>query len=434
MAGNDPDILYVSGLVAAIFRSPTWVSPISTFVDDNCGIFEDQEENKLEYTLIHNAFKKLIDELLEAHLIELNVTEDQFTRFAQHGLTGDNEFHRELVEQLLSVDDFLVFKAMMVKRNAQLYRQAMEMFGFTIQQPSAPAGDAGFAQSAPPPDMAAQALAAPEAMPPAPDYSEHLAAQQRLESEAAELEAEKMELHRKCVEAELQLAMALSLQLKKRLQLMEALSEVLEAIAEMREGAEGQLAAEAAASEAREEAPLHVEPMYAVTEPPQPLAGLPGGLLEPSALSAEAQAAEAVQAAEAAEAARQRERAQHAMEVARQQAAAKAAAEAQLPSQDERRARAEHLKRQRDMLVEKKKREREAQLNAHEESARAVAAPPSKAVEVARAWQDKTDRAKQLRDELSGQAPEPAPVSPVAQDTAAAEMRRMLIRQLKTTF
>jgi len=294
MAAPDPDILYVSGLVAAIFRSPTWVTPISTFVDQNCGIFEDQEENKLEYTMIHNAFKQLVDELLEAHLVELSVTTEQFTRFCQHGLTGDNEFHRELVEQLLSVDDFLIFKAMMIKRNAQLYRQALEMFGgFSMQAPSAPGGD-GLLPPAPlpHPDMSAQALAAPEAagMPPAPDYSEQLAAQEKLEAEHAELEAERVELHRKCVEAELQLAMALSMQLQKRLQLMEALSEILEAITEMRDGAEGALAAEAAASEAREGAPLQVEPMYAVSDGP-----------DPAALQAEA---------EAAEAAAQRERAQ----------------------------------------------------------------------------------------------------------------------------
>merc|ERR1719221_1965611 len=87
VAGADPDILYVSSLVAAIFRSPTWVTPIASFVDEHCDCFEDQEENKLEYTLIHNAFKKLVDDLLEAHLTELSVTQEQFTRFCQHGLT-----------------------------------------------------------------------------------------------------------------------------------------------------------------------------------------------------------------------------------------------------------------------------------------------------------------------------------------------------------
>lgn len=43
MAGGaaESDVLYVSGLVAMIFSSPTWVTPIAGFVDENCGIFED---------------------------------------------------------------------------------------------------------------------------------------------------------------------------------------------------------------------------------------------------------------------------------------------------------------------------------------------------------------------------------------------------------
>merc|ERR1719203_1621830 len=79
--------------------------------------------------MIHNAFKHLVDDLLAAHLVELNVTTDQFLLFCQMGLTGGNEFHRSLVEQLISVDDFLVFKAMMVKRSCELGREAAATAG-----------------------------------------------------------------------------------------------------------------------------------------------------------------------------------------------------------------------------------------------------------------------------------------------------------------
>merc|ERR1719324_1833194 len=46
-------------------------------------------------------------------------------------------------------------------------------------------------------------------------------------------EAERLEAERRCVEAELQLAEALSLQLEKRLQLMEALDEVLDLVSKI---------------------------------------------------------------------------------------------------------------------------------------------------------------------------------------------------------
>lgn len=359
MAAIDPDVLYVSGLVAAIFRSPTWVAPIAQFVDENCGTFKDQEENKLEYTLIHNAFKQLVDELLEAHLQDLSVSQEVFTRFCHHGLTGDNEFHRELVEQLLSVDDFMIFKAMMVKRSAQLYRQAMEMSSHLVVHSAC--ADPGFGEAL-----------APGAQLGSQDDDELLAAQQRLE--VVELEAEKVELQRKCVEAELQLAMALSLQLKKRLQLMEALTEVLEALAEMKEGAEQALAAEAAA--AAPESPILVQPLYVIAD----------------------------------------------------------TAQAPVPTEEERRNRAEHLKQQRDLLLQKKNKEREQQLdNFKQSNGRTAAARVAEEALARPQVAPPMDAGKRLAAELSGAAaapPDPAP----QKDAHAAEMRKMLTRQLKQTL
>ena len=32
------------------FRSPTWEVPVMTFIDENCVIFDNDEENKLIYT------------------------------------------------------------------------------------------------------------------------------------------------------------------------------------------------------------------------------------------------------------------------------------------------------------------------------------------------------------------------------------------------
>ncbi|CAE7845116.1 unnamed protein product, partial [Symbiodinium necroappetens] len=104
--------------------SPSWVAPIAQFVDQQCIIFEDEEENKLEYTECHNEFRQLIDNLLAAHLLELDVSNEQFEQFCQTGLSTNSTLHRVLVEQLLAVDDFLIFKAMMTKRNADLYREA----------------------------------------------------------------------------------------------------------------------------------------------------------------------------------------------------------------------------------------------------------------------------------------------------------------------
>jgi hypothetical protein len=48
-------------IIADYLDSPVWKTPIIDFIDENCVIFEDAEENSLEYTAVHNKFKKLVD-------------------------------------------------------------------------------------------------------------------------------------------------------------------------------------------------------------------------------------------------------------------------------------------------------------------------------------------------------------------------------------
>ncbi|CAK9116969.1 unnamed protein product [Durusdinium trenchii] len=176
----------VSQLVIGIFKSPTWIIPISQFVDQNCLVFEDQEENKLEYTLVHNSFKQLVEDLLAAHLVEMDISTDEFNSFCEYGLSGSNELHRSLVEQLISVEDFLVFKAMMLKRNSELTREALNPVSYVVV-----ADEPGL----PPPPLAP------------PGETEVTSGPAISETEAERLM--RLEAEQRCVEAELQLAVAL---------------------------------------------------------------------------------------------------------------------------------------------------------------------------------------------------------------------------------
>ena len=49
-------------------QSPMWKNPIISFVEEKCCVFESTEENRLEYTTIHNEFKRLIESRLEAYI------------------------------------------------------------------------------------------------------------------------------------------------------------------------------------------------------------------------------------------------------------------------------------------------------------------------------------------------------------------------------
>jgi hypothetical protein len=47
-----------------------------SFLDKHCILFDSEEENKLEYTTIHNQFKNLVEELIGHLLAELGVTQE----------------------------------------------------------------------------------------------------------------------------------------------------------------------------------------------------------------------------------------------------------------------------------------------------------------------------------------------------------------------
>lgn len=402
---DDRDIMalnqeFIANQVTSMFWSPTWIAPIAQFIDANCGIFEDVEENKFEYTFIHKAFKQLVEDLLEAHLSELSVTTEQFTTFCEHGLTGSNGLHRDLIEQLLSFEDFLVFKAMMVKRNCEIVRESIEIVKTMT--------------AAPPQDFA------PEVDPEAEQLE-----RERLEAEKLaemQLEAELLEAKRRHMEAELQLAMAISKQLKMKLALMEKLSETLETLAKMKEIEEA-LAAEAEQNDPDNTAvpeTVHVQPLAAPAYGNVYL-GAPAGTGEPEPLVFEQ------------EAAIQRDRGERAIAASKQQAFIRAQElqARQMPSEEEKVARKEHLKRQRDALMAKKQQERQVQLNEFQRLNGPTNA--SRAAEMALEGKREDER-KSLVAELSAPAPEAVPLPAPQQDTAAAEMRRMLMRQLKNTF
>lgn len=369
------------------------------FIDDNCGCFEDAEENKLEYTLIHNAFKQLVDDLLAAHLSELQVSVEQFTHFCANGLTGDNPLHSSLCEQLLSVDDFLVFKALMVKHNADLQRET----------------------------LAAMAMAtAPRGGGPG-SFEEQI--------EAAAEKAEQYEAEKRCLEAELQLAMALALQLEKKLKLIESLNEIVEALTRME--AESMEAATVDSVGVAKQKHMELEPLLPPEMQLAPLrqnfssagTGGTGGLgSAPPMSGVEKMALERTRA----DAALRREQAKD--------AAAQPAASMQRagPTEEDKRARADHLKRQRELLMEKKNRDRHEQLTTHQQTYGSTTAARVAERACARGevvLQPPSDAGKLLAAELAGLAQSNATVGAIPDPEAAAiEMRKALTRQLKQTL
>jgi len=127
-------------------KSPKWIHPISEFIDNECFIFDNEEENKLAYTDSHNKFKALVDSLLTEHLRDVAVTEEHLENFCgdveKDNESSDPELVNLIAEQLLSVDDFVKFRAMMTKRNLEQQMEALRDMQMSENGESGEEGDA----------------------------------------------------------------------------------------------------------------------------------------------------------------------------------------------------------------------------------------------------------------------------------------------------
>jgi pyruvate/2-oxoacid:ferredoxin oxidoreductase beta subunit len=64
-----------------------------------------------------------VDELLCELIAEMGIDRDTFYSACEQ--SNRNPTHRRVVQQILSVDDFVAFKRMMVKKNLQLSEIAL---------------------------------------------------------------------------------------------------------------------------------------------------------------------------------------------------------------------------------------------------------------------------------------------------------------------
>ena len=104
--------------LAQIMASDQFKQTQKEFFAKYCQQFDAEEENKLEYTKIHNDFKKLVEELIGCLLAELGVTQEQFMEACEKA--GANPIHKRIVDQIIAVDNFMAFKKLMWKRNQEL--------------------------------------------------------------------------------------------------------------------------------------------------------------------------------------------------------------------------------------------------------------------------------------------------------------------------
>ena len=117
---NDPDSLY--NWVAYKITCPDFRKTIKDFINDNCSIFIDTEENNFEYEQIFKEFNQLIDFLINNILIEGNISKEEFQNMVKRG-RGDKKY-KKYFKHLTTLKDYSLFKTMMYKRNYELTKEA----------------------------------------------------------------------------------------------------------------------------------------------------------------------------------------------------------------------------------------------------------------------------------------------------------------------
>ena len=117
------DMLWLFDSVTQFLKGPEWAVPVWDFIDENCIIFDSEEENKLVYHDTFNLFREMVEGLLDMHLTNMGISMEAFAELCETYST--TEVGKEVLEQILAVDDFVSFKKMMVKRNMELELESL---------------------------------------------------------------------------------------------------------------------------------------------------------------------------------------------------------------------------------------------------------------------------------------------------------------------
>lgn len=107
------DKSWLIDLILSFFHSPEWKAPVLSYIEEKWIVFDDEEENKLEYTVIHKEFKKLAEGLIEAMLWELGATPEMFGEAFEKATNTPG--YQKITRIIESIDNYEVFAKMMRK-------------------------------------------------------------------------------------------------------------------------------------------------------------------------------------------------------------------------------------------------------------------------------------------------------------------------------
>lgn len=111
-AEEDEFDLIISCLEEILFDDE-FMTEQSNFFERNCSVFEDREENKIEYTAIFEEFKKVTESIIESSL-KSKVAGFTMRKFEKMLSSRGDQLGGEVFDLLLSLGDFSEFKETML--------------------------------------------------------------------------------------------------------------------------------------------------------------------------------------------------------------------------------------------------------------------------------------------------------------------------------
>ncbi|XP_023683926.1 cilia- and flagella-associated protein 36 isoform X5 [Paramormyrops kingsleyae] len=120
------DSEWVLESIAGYLGSPEWVIPVTDFMENKCTVFDDEDENKLTYTEIHQQYKQLVENLLENYMQEVGINEQQFFEACSSPYAKSKAL-QGVFQPVLATDDFQMFRSLMVQKNVELQLQALRV-------------------------------------------------------------------------------------------------------------------------------------------------------------------------------------------------------------------------------------------------------------------------------------------------------------------
>jgi hypothetical protein len=118
---------WIFDFVLQFLESDKFDAAVMDFVDEKCFVFENEDENKFEYTDIHKEFRDHIEALISSNLGELGITSDMFFDSCEKG-RNNRDINTQVFERMIAMEDFETFKKLMTKRNMELQLETIRSY------------------------------------------------------------------------------------------------------------------------------------------------------------------------------------------------------------------------------------------------------------------------------------------------------------------